>query len=384
MAGKDAFEAYSATYGVTIQHYHCDNGRFADNLWRESAARANQTLSYSGVGASFQNGVAEKRIGDLQGAATNMLLHAERSWPTAINTHLWPYALRMASDVYNSTPRVNEEASPVENFAGFKMRPLLNRFHHFGCPVYVLHRNLQSGKKGRKWENRARVGIYVGHSTQHAKSVALVLSLDTGLVSPQFHCSFDDMFETVEPQQRHLLPQSRWQEKASFVAPPSVRNPAQVNEIERNLIVDLERPNAEPHEGAINEPTNESDQPDEQYQLEQRQFLDGTEPDIEPPIRSSARERRMPSHLQDYHVAFETIVSTEPLANEPIHPMAMKASTDPDIMYYHEAMAQPDRKQWVKAVEKEIADHEKGKHWEVVSTNDIPAGTKVLPAVWAM
>jgi hypothetical protein len=69
VAAKEAFEAYSATFGVTIQHYHCDNGRFADNLWRESIEASNQTMSYSGVGASFQNGIAEKRIGDLQESA---------------------------------------------------------------------------------------------------------------------------------------------------------------------------------------------------------------------------------------------------------------------------------------------------------------------------
>eukprot|EP00590_Aulacoseira_subarctica_P001421 CAMPEP_0172414700 /NCGR_PEP_ID=MMETSP1064-20121228/1332_1 /TAXON_ID=202472 /ORGANISM="Aulacoseira subarctica , Strain CCAP 1002/5" /LENGTH=1323 /DNA_ID=CAMNT_0013151491 /DNA_START=262 /DNA_END=4233 /DNA_ORIENTATION=+ len=376
VAGKDAFEAYSATYGVTIQHYHCDNGRFADNLWRDSAARANQTLSYSGVGASFQNGVAEKRIGDLQGSATTMLLHAERCWPQAINTHLWPYAIRMASDVYNSTPRIDEDASPIENFAGFKMRPLLNRFHHFGCPVYVLHRNLQSGKKGRKWENRARVGIYVGHSIQHAKSVALVLSLDTGLVSPQFHCSYDDMFETVEPQQRHLLPHSKWQEKTHFTAPKLDAMPISGNELERGLIVDRE--NEGIPEGAIFEPI--ADEPP----AEAQPHLEGTAPNIEPQPRQSMRERRMPMHLQDYHVSFETLISTESLANEPIHPLVMKASTDPDIMYYHEAIAQPDRKQWEIAVQKEIADHEKGKHWELVLLKDVPSGTKILPAVWAM
>jgi hypothetical protein len=62
----------------------------------------------------------------------------------------------------------------------------------------------------------------------------------------------------------------------------------------------------------------------------------------------------------------------------------MKASSDPDIMYYHEAMAQPDRKEWITAVSKELDDHEKGKHWRLVELKDLPAGTKILPAVWAM
>ena len=33
---KQAFEAYSAHLGVTIQHYHADNGIFADTTWRKA------------------------------------------------------------------------------------------------------------------------------------------------------------------------------------------------------------------------------------------------------------------------------------------------------------------------------------------------------------
>mmetsp|Transcript_8113 Transcript_8113/g.11817 ORF Transcript_8113/g.11817 Transcript_8113/m.11817 type:complete len:442 (+) Transcript_8113:3455-4780(+) len=204
VAAKESFELYASSFGVMIRHYHCDNGRFADNMFRDSVARSHQTISYSGVGQHNQNGKAEKRIRDLQDAARTMLLHAERQWPSAINTHLWPYALRMASDVYNSAPRLDQDAAPVELFTGAKMRPLVNRFHHFGCPTFVLLSDLQSGKKGRKWSNRARVGIYLGRSTQHARSISLILSLDTGLVSPQFHCSFDNMFETTRAPQAHM------------------------------------------------------------------------------------------------------------------------------------------------------------------------------------
>jgi hypothetical protein len=30
---KDAFEWFAAKHGVAIKHYHCDNGRFADNAF---------------------------------------------------------------------------------------------------------------------------------------------------------------------------------------------------------------------------------------------------------------------------------------------------------------------------------------------------------------
>ena len=57
---------------------------------------------------------------------------------------------------------------------------------------------MQSNPKGLpKWEPRARLGIYLGHSPAHAGSVALVMNPKTGLVSPQFHVVFDDTFSTV-------------------------------------------------------------------------------------------------------------------------------------------------------------------------------------------
>jgi len=46
-------------------------------------------FSFCGVGAHHQNGIAEKRIGVLQKRATTLLLHAQRRWPDAINSHLW-------------------------------------------------------------------------------------------------------------------------------------------------------------------------------------------------------------------------------------------------------------------------------------------------------
>ena len=57
-------------------------------------------------------------------------------------------------------------------------------------------------------------------SPQHAQSVGLVLSLTTGLFSPQFHLSFDDLFETTSKNEKgSLLPESLWQEKSYFKAP---------------------------------------------------------------------------------------------------------------------------------------------------------------------
>jgi hypothetical protein len=55
-----------------------------DNAFLKSIQENHQTISFSGVGAHHQNGIAEKRIGDLQRRATTLLLHAQRRWPDAI------------------------------------------------------------------------------------------------------------------------------------------------------------------------------------------------------------------------------------------------------------------------------------------------------------
>ena len=90
---KQAFERFAASHGIIIRHYHADNGRFADNKWRKECSSKGQRLTFCGVNAHFQNGVAEHQIRELQGHARTMLIHASKWWPNAIDAHLWPYAL---------------------------------------------------------------------------------------------------------------------------------------------------------------------------------------------------------------------------------------------------------------------------------------------------
>jgi hypothetical protein len=59
-----------------------------------------------------------------------------------------------------------------------------------------------------------RIGIYVGHSPQHAGNVALILNPHTGCTSPQYHVIFDDDFTTVNDIKNSLTP-STWQQLVS-------------------------------------------------------------------------------------------------------------------------------------------------------------------------
>jgi hypothetical protein len=85
MPAKQAFEKFAAEHGVCILHHHCDNGRFADNAWKQSCKASRQRLTFCGVNAHFQNGIAERAIWNLLESARKQLLHARACWPAAVH-----------------------------------------------------------------------------------------------------------------------------------------------------------------------------------------------------------------------------------------------------------------------------------------------------------
>lgn len=91
----------------------------------------------------------------------------------------------------------NKWCSSMELFANIRVASNPKHWQHFGCPTYVLDANLQSGKPFHKWMQWSRLHIYLGWSTQHARSVALVLNVHTGLMSPQFHIEANMAFDTI-------------------------------------------------------------------------------------------------------------------------------------------------------------------------------------------
>ena len=116
----------------------------------------------------------------------------------AIDLALWPYALRAATQYHNQLRTDTSGKSPIEKFANIQVGANMHHMHTFGCPVYALNNALASGNSLPKWSPRARLGINIGPSPRHARSVTLVLNPSTGLVSPQYHVKFDEFFESVQ------------------------------------------------------------------------------------------------------------------------------------------------------------------------------------------
>jgi hypothetical protein len=78
---------------------------------------------------------------------TTLLLHAQRRWTDEINTHLWAYAIRVANDSRNYAPTSKDDTCPMSKFCNTASVPKVQNQHHFGCPTYVLRKELQDHKK---------------------------------------------------------------------------------------------------------------------------------------------------------------------------------------------------------------------------------------------
>jgi len=64
--------------------------------------------------------------------------------------------------------------------------------------------------------------------------------------------------------------------------------------------------------------------------------------------------------------------------------LAQAASADPDTMYLHEALKEPDRAQFIKAMHSEMKGQVDNGNYSLITRSQVPEGASVLPAVWAM
>jgi hypothetical protein len=189
---KQAFQQFAAKHGVTIRHYHCNNGRFANNAFKEACQQSNQQLTFCSVNTHFQNGITERPIRNLSHSAHKQLLHTCQRWPAAVHVALWPYALRSTELLHNALPVLEDNTSRLELFSSTRVGANMKHVHTFACPVFALQNALAASNAVPKWSPRAQSGLNLGPSPMHARNVYLVLNLSTGLVSPQFHCHYDN------------------------------------------------------------------------------------------------------------------------------------------------------------------------------------------------
>ena len=439
LKAKMAFEGFASSCGVKVMHYHADNGRFADNDFVNDTKTQRQSITYCGVNAHHQNGKAEKRIRDLQVQGRVMMIHAMHKWKDAAAPQLWPYAIRLANEVINLTPRSKDGEIPLSLFARSSDPPRLETLHPFGCPAYVLENTLQQGTKIGKWENRSRIGMYLGPSPTHARSVHLIMSIKTGLVSPQFHVKFDDFYETIKWE--NYMPKSEWQYKARLMRekPSSTpdldkdnisrmlsRKPSNVlpistidqggnnaddadstteqispndhSRLNSNHMPTNDEPNilvesgVQDHSDLIYQEVEESDIPNDTGENQSTHQRSNSEDEYR--TRSGRRvtrtqkwlESREQSRAHRNRTAMNGIMENQRanLADDSSTEHLIMPAIIGDVMYLHQALQQPDKEEFVKAMVKEIETHEKRKHWKVVPMKEVPKNIKILDSIWAM
>jgi len=475
LEAKQSYEAHADTFGVTVQKYRADNGRFADTIFQHHAQQAGQLISYAGVGSHHQNGIAEKKIGDLTSLARTILLHAHRNWPEAISLFLWPFALKYAAYIMNTFYMDQSGTTPMSKFSGVPCDELpVSHAHTFGCPCYVLDARLQSGLvKPPKWEPRSDLWIFVGNSPIHAQSVALVLNPISGLVSPQFHVVFDDHFQTLNGLHTNSVPSS-WStlckenfeffvtdlpltstsDAVSGVSTSEIASPLSLHHGGENtgLTVPLHGsalPNGNDSGGAaltvpqqtmstsvsldsletatIHNPDQHNNSTSGTLMLNNgtntssllpyhSDFADlGTSGlrrsgrSVHPTSRATESSLNFKKILgyftavfaaigMAYHSPFpaascfftqtiEHSLTVSMLVDKsfnsfPLFALAAEAEQN-EVFTYKEAMKQDDNRDFIKAMIKEINDHEQRNHWTMIPRSSLPANVKTILSIWS-
>ena len=316
-------------------------------------------------------------------------------WPQAISTHLWPYAVQNVFDILNETCYKDNKKTRLEVFAGTDVSPNMRHHHHFGVPVYVLDNHLQSGFKIGKWLPRSRVGIYLGKSPRHARTVALVLNPRTGNVSPQFHVKFDDLFETVKgiSDDSHGI----WKAKCGF----SKENPKGTKVTADGKVPRVDRDNTNnvvERELVEQEEILAHEEPDDFPGEMEAELPNPEPPEVIQPTRRSTRawkpSIKILESMQQQDIVLSTIddedneilkyTGTHQTMVDEIHPISLLSKVDQDTMYWDQAIKAKDSNQFVKAAIDEIQSHVDNKHWVTVLLEDIPKGIKILDCVWSM
>jgi len=66
------------------------------------------------------------------------------------------------------------------------------------------------------------------------------------------------------------------------------------------------------------------------------------------------------------------------------HPIAFLSEMCGDVMYFAQAIKQPDRKQFVEAIVKEVNGHVENRNWELIKRSEVPTGEPIQESVWSM
>ena len=199
LAALGKFEAHCRDYGVIPLKYMSDNGSaFTSKDFTEHLSAFQQTSRFAGVGQHHANGHVERQIQTIMSISRAMMIHSALHWPEVADSQLWPMCVAHACFLWNHVPNPSSGISPADLFTKVRF-PLskLHEIHVWGSPAYVLNKRIADGQKIPRWEPRSNRAMYLGRAPQYASTVHLLLNLQSGSITPQFHVVLDDWFATV-------------------------------------------------------------------------------------------------------------------------------------------------------------------------------------------
>jgi len=422
LRAKQEFEAHAASLGIRVAHYHADNGRFKEAIFMDDVKLNAQTISFCGVNAHHQNGIVERHNRTLTDNARTMLLHAERLWPEAISEILWPFALKYAQHLHNYLSLDAAGLCPHDKFTNADGSILdeldMADFHTFGSPCYVL----DSATHNPKWNPRSSLRIFVGFSPHHARNVAMVLNPFTGLVSPQYHIVFDDHFQTLKALRGTSVPDS-WTnlcklnstllqdvdpvfqnpaldiESGGDSTVPSVAKDKSMGETEKdtsmgetgttnpvsNSFVDLASSGLRRSSRNRNKVSSyfslvDTTQlnPKAMFSKCRQHLLDTIRLDDKcAPIHYTAFFTAAANKCEEVNRLFDGTINK-------VFEFVFAANQQQNETYtFKDAMLQDDSDAFIKAMVKEISDHEENNHWTMIPRSDMPTSAKTILSIWS-
>jgi hypothetical protein len=253
----------------------------------------------------------------------------------------------------------------------------------------------------------------------------LILNPRTGHVSPQFHVKQDDFFETVTGKSTDFdSPEPIWKRLAGLepnelgkghvsTTAPTIR-PAREPPIPQGAPMGATPPTAHipPQDEVGNLHIPPEDIPPVPQAQQPLHVVPPVLPQQAPPqvpvppparvtrsgrvVKDSARYTQSVQQREENLVAWEVLTDNDDsLSQYPQQeeweiqqamqdPIAFATHSDPDTMYMHQAMKQPDKKEFLQAMDKEINDHVAKGHWKLIPKAKVPKGINVLDSVWAM
>ena len=129
---------------MLIKGYHTDNGIFNASEFMEDLSKNQQKINFSGAGASYQNGEAERAIKTVVTMARTMFIHAALICPEdTLYTYLRPMAMDYSVCVYNWIPDMQSELSGIEILSRSSFEPVSETLSNCHPSTYFLEQKLQ-------------------------------------------------------------------------------------------------------------------------------------------------------------------------------------------------------------------------------------------------